>query len=341
MKAVCLKAPTEIGIMDIPQPVQEPGMAIVRIVAGGICGSDIGAFRGTNKLVSYPRIIGHELAGYIVSIDPANKRGLKPGDRVVVDPYLFCGTCYPCSLGRTNCCTTLKVLGVQTDGGMAELYKHPADLLIPIPENMSYELAAVAEPLTISLHALHRTGLKAGEHMAINGAGAIGLLAALAAIAYGAEPILIDLVEERLAFARSLGVKHTINLSKEELIPTLSAITGGRMAEVVLEASGANAAIRNTLDMVSFAGRIGLTGWPAKETPLPTDIITRKEVNIYGCRTSAGEFEEALELLSTGKVDGNAIISKVITLAEVPDHVRELAAHPDRYLKVIYKEENA
>lgn len=337
MKAVCLKAPNEIDVIQIQEPVQEPGTALVRIMAGGVCGSDIGAFRGTNKLVSYPRIIGHELAGYIVSIDPANKRGLRAGDRVVVDPYLSCGGCYPCSLGRTNCCASLKVLGVQTDGGMAELYRHPADMLAPIPGDMAYELAALAEPLTIALHALHRTGVKAGEHVAINGAGAIGLLAGLSALAYGAVPVLVDLVEERLAFARGLGIRHTINLREQAPLPALAAITGGRMAEVVLEASGANAAIRNTLDMASFAGRVGLTGWPAKETPLPTDLITRKELSIYGCRTSAGEFDEALELLSTGKVDGGALISKVIPLDEVPEHVRELAAHPDRYLKIVFK----
>lgn len=337
MKAVCLNAPKEIGLIDMEAPAQAPGTAVLRIMAGGVCGSDIGAFRGANKLVSYPRVLGHELAGLIVSIDPANKRGLKAGDRVVVDPYLFCGGCYPCSLGRTNCCTSLKVLGVQADGGMAELYRHPADMLIPIPDGMDYTLAAISEPLTIALHALHRTGVKAGEHVAINGAGAIGLLAGLSALAYGAVPILIDLVEERLAFARGLGIQHTIHLRDQALLPELSAITGGRMAEVVLEASGANAAIRNTLDMASFAGRIGLTGWPTKETPLPTDIITRKELSIFGCRTSAGEFDEALELLRSGKVDGGAIISKVIPLAQVPEHIRELAEHPDRYLKIVFR----
>lgn len=339
MKAICLKSPKEIGVIQVEAPVYEPGMAVIKIEAGGICGSDIGAFRGSNKLVSYPRIIGHELAGYIVSIDPDNKRGLKVGDRVVVDPYLYCGSCYPCSLGRTNCCTSLRVLGVHVDGGMAELFKHPADMLIPIPDGMSYELAAVAEPLTIALHALHRTKLKAGEHIAINGAGAIGLLAALAALAYGAEPILIDLVEERLAFARKLGVKHTIDLSCQDLLPRLAEITNGRMAEVVMEASGANTAIRNTLDMVSQAGRIGLTGWPARETSLPTDVITRKELDIVGCRTSAGEFDEALELLYSGKVDGGAIISKVISLSQVPAYLTELSDHPDRYLKLVFKAE--
>lgn len=334
MKVVNLQEPKNIYVTEREMPVREKGMALLKIKAAGICGSDIGAYRGVNNLVSYPRVIGHELAGEIVEIDDDNPKGLKVGDRVVVDPYLYCGHCYPCSLKRTNCCEDLKVLGVHVDGGMAEYFVHPADMLIPIPKGMSWELAPLSEPLTIALHALHRGQLKPGMHMAINGAGAIGLLAALAAIAYGAEPILIDLVEERLAYARKLGVKHTINLKTQELIPTIREITGGRMAEVVMEASGANVAIRNTLDMVSYAGTIVLTGWPKSETPLPTDMITKKELDIRGSRTSAGEFEEALELISSGKVDVAAVLSKVVSLDEAADAVVELSEHPDRYLKI-------
>ena len=141
-------------------------------------------------------------------------------------------------------------------------------------------------------------------------------------------------MEERLAYARKLGVKHTINLKTQELIPTIREITGGRMAEVVMEASGANVAIRNTLDMVSYAGTIVLTGWPKSETPLPTDMITKKELDIRGSRTSAGEFEEALELISSGKVDVAAVLSKVVSLDEAADAVVELSEHPDRYLKI-------
>ena len=119
MKAVKLSNPWEIACVELPKPEPTPGEALIRIVAAGICGSDIGAFRGTNGLVTYPRVIGHEMAGIIESIPADNPRGLKPGDRVVVDPYLYCGHCYPCSIGRTNCCTDLKVLGVHIDGGMA------------------------------------------------------------------------------------------------------------------------------------------------------------------------------------------------------------------------------
>ena len=142
-----------------------------------------------------------------------------------------------------------------------------------------------------------------GKKVAIIGAGPIGLLAAMAALAYGAEPIVIDVVDERLEYARELGVNCTINSAKEDMVAKVAGYTDGRMAELVMECSGANAAVRSTLDIVANAGRITLTGWPKKETPLPTDAITRKEVDIRGARTSAGEFEEAIDLIYTGKVD--------------------------------------
>ena len=112
MKSILLENPGNIFCTEIDKPVRKKHEALIRLKAAGICGSDIGAFRGTNKLVSYPRVIGHELAGIIEEIDEDNPRGFKKGDRVIVDPYLYCGSCYPCSIGRTNCCTDLHVLGV-------------------------------------------------------------------------------------------------------------------------------------------------------------------------------------------------------------------------------------
>ena len=199
MKAVYMEKPWNIEISDVQMPKPKEGEALLRVKSAGICGSDIGAFRGTNGLVSYPRIIGHEIAGEVISIPENNKNGIKPGDRVIVDPYLYCGHCYPCSIGRTNCCVDLKVLGVHVDGGMAEYFCHPADMLLKVPDDMPWDIIPLAEPLTIALHGIHRLNLKAGEHIAINGAGPIGLLAAMVALHYGAEPIMIDLVKERLA----------------------------------------------------------------------------------------------------------------------------------------------
>lgn len=334
MKAVYMEKPWNIEISDVQMPKPKEGEALLRVKSAGICGSDIGAFRGTNGLVSYPRIIGHEIAGEVISIPENNKNGIKPGDRVIVDPYLYCGHCYPCSIGRTNCCVDLKVLGVHVDGGMAEYFCHPADMLLKVPDDMPWDIIPLAEPLTIALHGIHRLNLKAGEHIAINGAGPIGLLAAMVALHYGAEPIMIDLVKERLDFAKSLGVRYTINLREEDLVEKVSEYTNGRMAECVMEASGANSAIRATLDIVSHAGRIALTGWPKQETPIPTDMITRKEVDVRGARTSAGEFPEAIDLIYHQKVDARRILTKVISIDEAPETIRDIEKNPGNYMKV-------
>ena len=329
-----MEKPWNIEISDVQMPKPKEDEALLRVKSAGICGSDIGAFRGTNGLVSYPRIIGHEIAGEVISIPENNKNGIKPGDRVIVDPYLYCGHCYPCSIGRTNCCVDLKVLGVHVDGGMAEYFCHPADMLLKVPDDMPWDIIPLAEPLTIALHGIHRLNLKAGEHIAINGAGPIGLLAAMVALHYGAEPIMIDLVKERLDFAKSLGVQYTINLREEDLVEKVSEYTNGRMAECVMEASGANSAIRATLDIVSHAGRIALTGWPKQETPIPTDMITRKEVDVRGARTSAGEFPEAIELIYHQKVDARRILTKVISIDEAPETIRDIEKNPGDYMKV-------
>lgn len=335
MKAVNLSQPGNVALIEREKPVPGPGEALIKIMTAGICGSDIGAFRGTNNLVSYPRVIGHELAGIIESVPEDNPKGFKPGDKVIVDPYLYCGHCYPCSIGRTNCCTSLHVLGVHVDGGMAEYFCHPADMLVKMPEDMSWTDAAMAEPLTISLHGIHRGGLKAGEYCVIIGAGPIGLLAGMIAEAYGAHAILLDLVQERLDFAKELGIEYVINSRTENPEERIREITGGEMAQQVMECSGANAAIRSALDYVSHAGRITLTGWPKTETPLPTDVITRKEIDIRGARTSAGEFEEAIDLIYTKKVDIAKILTRTISINEAPETIRDIEKNPGSYMKVV------
>lgn len=194
--------------------------------------------------------------------------------------------------------------------------------------------APLAEPLTIALHALHRANVKAGEYVAIIGAGAIGLMAALSARHYKATPILIDIVEERLRYAQKLGVPYVLNAADDQVIDAIKNITHGTMAQVVIEASGANSAIRNTLDLASFAGRISFTGWPKQETSLPTNLITYKELDLRGSRTSAGEFDEALRMLSTLEINPQDVVSKVVNLDEIPDAVKELDRYPERYLKI-------
>lgn len=333
MKSIYLKTPGEIGIKEALEPIRKQNEALIKVKSIGICGSDIGAYRGTNPLISYPRIIGHEIAGEVLEIGE-NSNDIKIGDRVIIDPYIYCGDCYPCSLGRTNCCEDLKVLGVHIDGGMTELFSHPIELLHKVPDNIPWEQVPAAEPLTIALHAIHRLSVKEGEHVAIIGAGPIGILVALVALAYNATPILIDIVDERLKFANGLGIKNTVNPIKEDAVKIIKEITNGRMAEAVIEASGSNIAIRNSIDYVAYAGRVAFTGWPKEDTMLPTGLFTKKEIDIRGSRTSAGEFEEALKLISEGTIDVTPIISKVVNLEQIPDAIKELSENPEKYLKI-------
>ncbi|EAN9823574.1 alcohol dehydrogenase [Salmonella enterica] len=329
-----MNKPGEIETRWVEYPVKKENEVLIKVYSAGICGSDIGAFRGTNPLVTYPRIIGHEVVGVVIQEGKGMPDNIKEGDRVIVDPYIYCGHCYPCSVGRTNCCENLKVIGVHIDGAMQEVVAHPAHLIHKIPDSVKSEMAPLAEPLTIALHALHRANLKEGEHIAIIGAGAIGLMAALSALRYNAIPVLIDIVEERLQYARTLGISHVINPAKTQAVDDIRAITKGTMAQVVVEASGANSAIRQALDLASFAGRISFTGWPKQETSLPTNLITFKELDLRGSRTSAGEFGEALQMLATLNINPADIVSKVVNIDEVPDAVRELDQYPERYLKI-------
>lgn len=194
--------------------------------------------------------------------------------------------------------------------------------------------AALVEPLTISLHGIHRGNLKSGEFCVIIGAGAIGILAGMTAQLYGAHAILIDLVQERLDLAQTLGIEYTINSARENPLEIISQITNGEMAQQVMECSGAAGAIRATLDYVSHAGRITFTGWPKEEIMLPTGMITQKEIDIRGARTSAGEFEEALQLIYTKKVPARSLLTKVISLDEAPETIRNIAQNPQDFMKV-------
>ncbi|MGI6298354.1 MAG: zinc-binding alcohol dehydrogenase family protein [Saccharofermentanales bacterium] len=335
MKSVYLAAPKQVSAKDIPAPAKvNADEVMVRIHAASICGSDIGAYRGTNALVSYPRILGHELAGEIM--EAGADSGFTAGERVAIEPYINCGTCYPCSLGRTNCCENLKVLGVQTDGGMVEQFVHPARLVHRMPADMSWEDAALIEPLTIALHSVHRAGVKAGEHVVVCGAGPIGLLAGSVVLAYGATPILIDPINERLELAHDFGVEFTINPVETDAVARIKEITNGRMAEAVIEASGASSSVASTVDYVAYAGRVALTGWPKEKIAMDTGMFTKKELDIRGSRTSAGEFPEAIELIQSGKIPVQKLISlNTHSLEGLAPAVEEMSAHPEKFIKII------
>ncbi len=334
MNAIYLEAPGKIAVAAVTQPERKEQNVLIKVRSFGICGSDIGAYLGTNPLVSYPRIIGHEVAGEVLEV-PEDETELKIGDRVVLEPYVYCGNCYPCKNGHTNCCENLTVLGVHINGAMSEYFSHPRHLVHKVPADIPWNLLAMVEPLTISMHAVKRSRVKKGEHVVITGAGPIGLLAAQYALALEAIPVVVDPVEERLEFARKLGVKYTINPVKQDAVSEIKAITQGTMAEVVIEASGNAAAIRSSIDYAAYSGRISLVGWPKNELSLPTALFTKKELDIVGSRNSFRSFPESIQLIAENRVDVAAVITKTVAFEEIPELVHDISINPGNYLKVV------
>ena len=335
MKTILLHQAHDIAIVDRPQEPAE-GKCVVRVVSMGICGSDIAAYKGISPLVSYPRVLGHEVAGEVVSI-PENPHGIQAGEHVIVEPYRYCGACYPCQLGRTNCCEDLKVIGVHEDGGMCEYYAHDAHLVHRVPDQIPWEHVPMVEPLSIAIHGIHRLGVKEGEYVAITGAGPIGLLAAQFAMYLGAQPIMIDPVRERLELAQNIGVKHAFSPIADDLQQKIPKITGGRMVEAFLEASGASAAVRSSLDLIHYAGRIAFLGWPKEEISLPTFLITKKELDVRGSRNSVQEFPLAIKLIAEKAVDVEPVITNIIIFDDIPNYVAAIAERPGDFMKVIAK----
>lgn len=334
--AAIIRKPLEIVMQDIGSGELQPGYARIRVKAIGICGSDINYFKGAAQTaISYPLVIGHEVAGEITDIN-GDPNGFQIGDPVVISPYAPCGHCYPCSIGRSNCCTDIKVYGTHIDGCAMEWCDHPVGCLARIPAGLPWEKAAMAEPLAIALHGISRLRLKAGEHVVIIGAGAIGALSAIVALDTGAVPIVLDIAQAKLDFARNYGVQYVINTCQEDARERISQITGGRMAEAVMEISGANQSVLDSFAYVANAGRIILTGWAKSPLELDTRQITRKEIDVLGQRnTDLAEISRALESISSGRADVMKTVTRIIPFSDMAATVERMAAHPDENVKVL------
>jgi hypothetical protein len=321
----------DIGLGEL-----KPGYARIAVKAIGICGSDINYYKGgAQTAIPYPLVIGHEVSGEIVALH-GDEGGFKPGDHVVVSPYSPCGTCYPCSVGRSNCCVNIKVYGTHIDGCAMEFCDHPVSCLIKAPKDMPWAKAAMAEPFAIALHGISRLRLRAGEHVAIIGAGAIGSLSAIAAISVQAIPIMIDISDSKLALAATYGAKHSINTKKDDARKRIRDITNGRMVEAVMEISGANQSVVDSLDYVAHAGRVILTGWAKSPLELDTRIITRKELDVLGQRnTDKNEIERALHMIYRDEVSIMQLVTKTIAFEEMAGMVAHMAEHPDENIKVM------
>jgi 2-desacetyl-2-hydroxyethyl bacteriochlorophyllide A dehydrogenase len=332
MRALLIPAPLTMTAGTWPTPEPGPGELRVAVAAAGICAGDLYIYRGKNPYVTYPNIGGHEVAGVVERLEPGVE-GFAIGDRVVVDPFVSCGHCYPCRVGKRNCCMNLRITGVHVPGGYADFVVTPATHAYRIPENLSLETAAFTEPVTIALHACKRAEVTAADEVLVLGCGPIGMVTIEVALAFGARVLAADVLPQRLETAARLGVDTV--LSDEHLLQRVLDRTNGEGMPVVIEATGVPAVISQTLDLVAPGGRIVIVGLVGRgvEVPFRGLDFTRKEPTIYGSRTCTPEcFPESMALLAAGKIQFPDWAT-AFPMWDAPEVFAAMTAHPEHIHK--------
>lgn len=290
---------------QMPEPTRKPGEAIVRVKRVGICGTDLHAYRGNQPFFTYPRILGHELSGVIEWVDEEEQR-LRVGDTVSVIPYLHCGSCIACRNGKTNCCTSMRVLGVHVDGGMRELISVPVTHLLQAG-GLSLDEAAVVEPLSIGAHAVRRSGLLSGETVLVIGGGPIGVGVMAIAKHEGAKVIAMDIDEDRLAFCKSwAGADELVN-ALDNPSDRIAELTGGEYPTVVFDATGNAESMSGAVRYLAHGGRLVFVGLVKGDVAINDTELHKRETTLLRSRNAVREdFEYVLDLIGRGylKVDG-------------------------------------
>lgn len=327
MKAVVCQEPERLVVEEIDKPIAAPQEALVRVRRVGVCGTDLHAFKGRQPFFTYPRILGHELAGEIESL-PEGTTELKEGDPVAVVPYLECGQCVACRAGRTNCCVKLNVLGVHSEGGMCEYLTIPVDHLIRA-DGLDWDQIALVECLAIGAHAVRRSNIQPDEFALIIGVGPIGLGALQMAKVAGAQTIAMDISKSRLEFCKTeLGIEHTL-LADENAPERLKEITRGDFPTVVFEATGNAASMKKSVEYLSHTGRLVYIGLVKGDISLDDPEFHKRETTLLSSRNATPQdFADVIAAIRSGKTTTKGFVTHRSSLEDLPNQF-DSWTHPD------------
>jgi threonine dehydrogenase-like Zn-dependent dehydrogenase len=328
MKAAVYHGPGDIRIESVADP-DEPhgGEVIIEVTRGAICGTDSSEWAHGPLLARPPVVLGHEFVGRVVAVGIAAD-GLSIGDRVVSGAGVSCGACEWCRAGRTNLCAEYRTLGLHIDGGLAEYVRSPGFVCRRVPDQVSDDAAALAQPLAVALHAVRRSGLEPGQACAVIGVGGIGAFIVAAAVARGASPLIaLDVDDTRLETARRLGASVSENVRGRSLSEAILDDTGGAGAHVVIEASGAPGSPAAALAAARRGGRVLIVGLQSEPCEIDLFSFTVREVDLVTTLAHVCDVDlpDALTLLTSTDL-ADAVIDRVIPLADlVDDGIRPLA----------------
>ena len=339
MKAIRINQPGEAEIFTAEKPTPGPGEALLKVLYGGICGSDLGTYRGTFAYASYPRIPGHEFSAQIVDIAPedAAKYNLRVGQIVTCNPYFNCGSCYSCTRGFVNCCEHNETMGAQRDGAFMEYITMPVERIYD-GKGLSPLERTLIEPLCISYHGASHANIRPGEKVLVIGAGTIGVLAAAAAKAAGAEVYIADIAPKKLDHAVEIFdlAGRILNDSPEHFTEQVQKITNGNGFDVTIEAVGLPATFLSCVDAAAFGGRVVQVGVGKRNADFNFTLLQKKELKLYGSRNALKkDFRELIDLVKSGKIDITKVVTNTYELADAPQAFKDFSEHADAMLKVV------
>jgi threonine dehydrogenase-like Zn-dependent dehydrogenase len=345
MKAAILIDDKEIRFGEVPKPYPKDGQVLIRVHWASICGTDLHIYLGEFKdRVIYPRILGHELSGMVESVGK-NVSHFKKGDKVVVDPILWCNRCPACLDGHQNACHFLKLLGVDVDGGFAEYVVADADKVFKIPEGLPLREAVLVELYSLGIHSTRKASVEPGDRVVILGAGRLGL-SVLEVIKQTAASWVcsVDILEDRLDVAKRLGADLTINALRENPVEKILSVTMGFGVDRVIETVGTAREIENrdmpveqAVRMARHGGRIVVMGMGSQYSPVFWKEFVEKEIQLVGSRVTLGDFPRGLGLMVQGRFHPDLFITNQFPLEETGKAFRLLEEEPDRYLKLLIK----
>jgi L-gulonate 5-dehydrogenase len=297
MKQAVTAAVRRIEINEAPEPAEPgPGEALLEIAAVGVCGSDIGMWAGTDPYSVFPIRQGHEFSGRVIRFGPDAAASAREGQLVAVEPLLPDGTCIACRRGHPNCCSNLRVFGAHLDGAFTERLVVPARSLYPA-DDLTPELAAFVEPISIGLQMVTRSGVGRGDQAVIFGAGPIGQAVQVAADDAGARLMSVDVVPGRLERALANGAEIAVDSRQEDVAARIRDWTDGEGPTVVFEATGVGAVFRTAIDVVAHSGTVVVAGTSNDDVAIPSMSLVRKEINLLGSRNNAGLYGRAVDLV--------------------------------------------
>lgn len=335
MKAVQVPKAHDMQIIEQETPeIQQADGVLVKVKRVGICGSDMHIYHGTNPLATYPRVVGHEVAGEVVEVGSSVEQ-LKVGDHVVVEPINYCGECYACRKGRPNVCEKLSVFGVHEDGGMREFVVLPEKQLHAVDKELSWDEVVLAEPYTIGAQAVWRGNVEKGDTVLIQGCGPIGICILKLAKVAGATVYMTDLNEERLDFAKESGADEVINAGNESVKERILELTSNEGANVVIDAVCLPATVELSIDVVSPAGSVVVLGFDERPSAIPQLPITKKEITIVGSRLQTNQFGKVVSLLDSGELKSAGLITHKFSLDEVKEAFTFVENNPDKVRKAL------